>query len=66
MRFFYAGCAGGRVFEGSHFLVTGFGEALEQKRRLVCLVKQAGGVIVEDVPKPGAQVRQDCQPGLGV
>lgn len=52
----------GRVLEGLHFLVTGFADKLEDKRVVLELIKEQGGVLVDRVPPP-AQPEQQQQVG---
>lgn len=44
------------MLSGVAFLVTGFADALDAKRRCVALIREHGGILLADLP-PAPQVR---------
>lgn len=46
----HAPLPGAGILRGLHFLITGFGDALEAKRRSVALIREHGGSLLPDLP----------------
>lgn len=45
-----AGLAAAGMLSGMSFLVTGFAEALDAKRRSIALIREHGGALLADLP----------------